>query len=276
MSRRIIGVWILAILIVAAPPVMVLWFGSASLEKWIGVYLAGAFGGLVYELFGTRGQLELPSTRGPQHDADEKEVREFGNPLGVQVDLGFFGRMFVGALAAFTVLLLAKFLAAGARTEDFATSADAVATLAWAVAIGFTSPAAWGAIGKLAEARYKSALAVKDEQLKTQSEAAKKSKARLDEERQRQRDQRNRRPTPAPAVIAGVDAVRSRNRDRVRQLLTANGVTAREEDQVVILDADDMGQMFNLVQAEDQDAVGSDEALRAMDEASAILESILP
>jgi ABC-type multidrug transport system fused ATPase/permease subunit len=139
----------------------------------MGIYLAGAFGGLILESGATRGQVELPSQRQRNEEDEAKEEKAFGRPLGRQVDLGFFSRMFVGGLAAFAVILIAKFLASGAKTEEFPTTASSAAAYAWAIAIVFTSPAAWAAMRRLAEARYKSALAVaKDQAEKTKRNTA--------------------------------------------------------------------------------------------------------
>lgn len=237
------GVWLLALLAFLAPPWLATAWGTDALGSWVGAYFAGGFGGLVLELTASRGQLELPSTRGQQPDPSEDEAAQMGNPLGRQVDLGFFGRMMLGALAAFTVLLLAKFLSVGAESRDFAESATSVATLAWAVAIGFTSPAAWAAIKRLAESRYKSALSVQKEKNKEKTKLATHAKKKLDHAKDKFEEGRRR-----PLVDASVR----------RQLMMA--VSENEADPIIeLLGVPDLN---------------AEEAASAVDEARGVLESL--
>ncbi len=212
-TKRVLGAWLLASLVVVFPVLLVLWPGPEVLRAWIPAYVAGAFGGLVHELIASRWQVELPSVP-EQTGPDEKN--EFAKPLGPRVDLGFFGRMFTGGLAAFTVLLLARYLASAGGSAYLPTAAETPATIAWAVAIGFTSPAAWKAIKKLADARYATLTAqaeAKDEQRKREHRALRQTRDKLRGGRQGQRNVVVREPaqeelgSPAPTLDEAAGAL---------------------------------------------------------------------
>jgi hypothetical protein len=236
-------VWTLAIGMFLIPPLLAATFGSDAVSQWVGVYFAGAFGGLVLELTASRGQIELPSTRGPQSDPAKEEKVQLGNPLGRQVDLGFFSRMMLGGLAAFTVLLLAKFLSVGAKSDDFSTSAAAVSTLAWAVAIGFASPGAWAAVKRLAESRYKSA---------------------LDVEKQRNDDQKKLARHAHGKLERGSNRMKASRANRSATLI---------EDELVqrVALEQDPDQIVQLLRPSDENVL---EATQAIDEARGVLEAL--
>jgi hypothetical protein len=261
MNVRTFWTWVFALIISAGPPTIAAWVGPENLQQWIGVYIAGAFGGLVLELGATRGQLELPSARQRKEDADDEAVdeRAIGTPLGAQVDLGFFSRMFLGGLAAFAVLLIAKFLASGAKTQDFPTSANSVATYAWAVAIGFTSPAAWAAVKRVAEARYESALAVADARDKAQKKHVRKARAKVD-----QAKEIIRRAADHPAQERAMHSQR-----------LSFALQRYVDDPSVKFTADDQAKISELAEPPPDSEALASEAMSHLDEAGAILETLL-
>lgn len=91
------------------------------------------------ELIGGGWGLEYPS-KSTRRPTDQRFA-----PLGPWVDIGFFGRMTTGAVAAPVFLILIKVLLDGLSSEELATTAESADTLAWAVLIGAASPAAWKA-----------------------------------------------------------------------------------------------------------------------------------
>jgi hypothetical protein len=123
-----------------------------SHSKWAPVYLAGAAGGLCFELIRNRWRTELPSGNKATGPHPESSFAPFG-PL---VDLAFFGRMFTGAVAAPTFLGLVNALNApsGQHVTNYLTGvAGRSETIAWGVAVGFAAPAAWSMIEGFVKAR---------------------------------------------------------------------------------------------------------------------------
>jgi hypothetical protein len=144
--------WFVGIVAVAIPAAIGL--KVDDLRPWLGVYVGGGFGGLVLELLASRWQWELPKlhkrSQVDTSDTDDSfglQEEAFGNPIGPRIDIGFFGRFLTGGMGAFAILVIA------ASFVTKASDVDSVLYWAWALAIGFASPAAWRAIRSMAEAR---------------------------------------------------------------------------------------------------------------------------
>jgi hypothetical protein len=139
------GATFAGILALAFPPLLVLLADNKDLEPWVQAYVAGAVGGLVFELLTSAWGVELPSSplRGPS-------VKEFA-PWGRWIDIGFFGRMFTGAVAAPVFLIIINELEGTNNLKGLGNDLD---TLAWAVLIGATSPTVWEAGRGLVQARF--------------------------------------------------------------------------------------------------------------------------
>jgi len=120
-------------------PVLAIAFDPGSITKWLPSYWAGAAGGLMLELVGGGWGVELPST-GKKGPVD----RRFA-PFGSWIDLGFFGRMTEGALAAPVFIILINALLDGKSNDELLAIATNFDTLAWSVVVGLASPSAWKA-----------------------------------------------------------------------------------------------------------------------------------
>jgi hypothetical protein len=86
-----------------ADPMLAVLERWASWEFWVFVLVVaffGALGGLVYELMNQRGRIELPHRT---READPDEAPGSALPRSLY-DLGIFGRMIIGALAAIVVV----------------------------------------------------------------------------------------------------------------------------------------------------------------------------
>lgn len=181
-ARHDFWAWSLAILVAATPAILA--SASSDVSKWIPVYVAGGLGGIVLELLLSRWQLELPSrspalatARLENAEEEEEDIEEtesiFGSPTGSRVDLGFPGRFFTAGLAAVALLILSAVVLGDESLKQLQAQAGSTANIAWAVAIGASSPAVWRALRKLVEARvgalrrrYERRLSARDEKLR--------------------------------------------------------------------------------------------------------------
>jgi hypothetical protein len=125
-----------------------------SHSKWAPVYLAGAAGALCYELMRNRWRIEMPSANNP---VGKRAEPSFG-PFGPLADLGFFGRMITGAVAAPAFIALVDALSAtSAQSANLTKYLTAVAgrpdTIAWGIAVGFAAPAVWSMMEGFVKAR---------------------------------------------------------------------------------------------------------------------------
>lgn len=64
--------------------------------------VAGALGGLVYELIALQGNLELPHRFNKEEDDEEAPLDSYAKPVHM-IDLGFLARLIIGGLAAVAV-----------------------------------------------------------------------------------------------------------------------------------------------------------------------------
>ncbi|MDQ3789339.1 MAG: hypothetical protein M3422_19100 [Actinomycetota bacterium] len=135
LTRRVNrAVWFLGLLALGAAPVLLVVAADlvegaarADLLALLGLYCAGALGGLVLELLtDDLYRLELPSRANPGD----------GKPL--QCNLGFLSRMTVGGLSGITLVTLFGQVGNVGDTPPTGTAA-----LVWALAAGATSPAVW-------------------------------------------------------------------------------------------------------------------------------------
>lgn len=139
--------WLLGLAALGFVPVLAIAFDPGSITKWLPAYWAGAAGGLMLELVGGGWGIELPS-RNKKGPTD----RRFA-PLGPWVDIGFFGRMAEGAVAAPVFLILINSLLDGKSNDELMAIATHFDTLAWSVLVGMASPAVWKAGEALVSAR---------------------------------------------------------------------------------------------------------------------------
>jgi hypothetical protein len=182
-ARHDFWAWCLAILVAATPAILA--SASSDVSEWIPVYVAGGLGGIVLELLLSRWQLELPSrwpALGNARSANAEEEEEgdieetesiFGSPTGSRVDLGFPGRFFTAGLAAVALLILSAVVLGDESLKRLQAQAGSTANIAWAVAIGASSPAVWRGLRKIVEARvgalrrrYERRLSARDEKLR--------------------------------------------------------------------------------------------------------------
>jgi hypothetical protein len=145
-----VGCALLGFAVVAAP-VGAAALADGSLDDWIPIYLAGAFGGLLLELLNRKGQIEVP---GPGVPLSGDAAKDEAGSSGVQIDLGVCARLILGGLAAVVAIML---IAAAGSKDDTANAlrdaAGANLSIGWAVAIGIASTAVWAALRKAAEQR---------------------------------------------------------------------------------------------------------------------------
>jgi hypothetical protein len=180
-ARHDFWAWSLAILVAAAPAILA--SVSSDVEEWIPVYVAGGLGGIVLELLLSRWQLELPSRspavaspgsadaeeEGEEEDSEETEAI-FGSPTGSRLDLGFLGRFFTAGLAAVALLILSAVVLGDESLKQLQARAGSAVNIAWAVAIGASSPAVWRALRKIVEARVAAVRRRYDRRLSAQQE----------------------------------------------------------------------------------------------------------
>lgn len=177
--------WIFAILVAASPALLAQ--TSSTLEKWTPVYIAGGMGGVVLELLLSRWRLEFPSYAGPPEsearlsEDDDEEAKEtdaiFGFPFGPRVDIGFLGRFFTGGLAAVALIILGAVVIADESVGNLTDDTGYQQTIAWAIAIGASSPAVWRAFQAIVEARIakvRSQLSQEEQKVGNVKKAAKK------------------------------------------------------------------------------------------------------
>lgn len=146
--------WIFGLLLLVVPWILLEALAPSDLEKWADIYIAGAVGGLALELIRNRWRFESPSAEQQPGEGAETSFAPFG-PL---TDIGFLGRMATGAIAAPVFLIIVNGLDAneqqardlGAYLAELAKRPD---TVAWGVAVGFTSPAVWTVVERFVKAR---------------------------------------------------------------------------------------------------------------------------
>jgi hypothetical protein len=139
----------------AFAPIGLAWLTHGSIEHWVPVYVAGALGGLVLELIGSRGQIEIPGPAKPTSKGAES--RDERRPLLPQIDLGVCARLISGGLAAVAVVMLgaAVFGDAGLTVEQALTkAAHSDQSIAWALVVGASSSAAWQTLKAMAQKRF--------------------------------------------------------------------------------------------------------------------------
>lgn len=139
--------WLFGLAALGFVPILIIAFGPDSLRDWLPAYWAGAAGGLMLELIGGGWGLEMPSA------GNKKPLDQRFAPFGKWVDIGFFGRMATGALAAPVFLVLINVLIDGKSSKELSEVAGNVDTLAWAVLLGAASPSVWKAGEALVTAR---------------------------------------------------------------------------------------------------------------------------
>jgi hypothetical protein len=148
------GSWAIGLLVLIGP-YLILEFGApTNVSVWARIYLAGAVGGLCFELIRNRWRLEMPSSE----KAGRRSAEPTFAPLGPLQDVGFLGRMLTGAVAAPTFIAIVSVLDANdsqqgdlsAYLESLGTRPD---TVAWGVAAGFAAPAVWTLIEQFIAAR---------------------------------------------------------------------------------------------------------------------------
>lgn len=133
----------------AAAPIVGATLAGGTLSSWTRIYVAGAVGGLVFELLIGRGQIELPGLAGRADDSADDPRR----PLLTQVDLRVFARLVLGGVAAFVVVMIAAASGGNERAEAIERAARSDISIAWAIAIGSSSTAVWRAIERIVQAR---------------------------------------------------------------------------------------------------------------------------
>lgn len=152
-----IGTWagahVVALAVVAAPVLLAEATGpDSTIDDWVRIYVAGAFGGLVLELITSRGQIEIPGPAKPT--STEDEAADPRRALLPQFDLGVFARLFLGGMAAVVALMLV----AAAGDEALTDTAAADLSIGWAIATGAASAAVWTTLQRLAAARVETLL----------------------------------------------------------------------------------------------------------------------
>jgi hypothetical protein len=152
--RKSGGSWLIGLLALLGPYLLLEFVAPTSVSVWARVYIAGAVGGLCFELIRNRWRLEMPLGA----PAGSRSVEPTFAPLGPLSDIGFLGRMLTGAAAAPTFIAIISVLDASETQqsdlpkylESLATRPD---TLAWGVAAGFAAPAVWALIEQFIAAR---------------------------------------------------------------------------------------------------------------------------
>jgi hypothetical protein len=145
-NRKSEGSWLLGLLALLGPYLLLELVAPTSVSVWARVYIAGAVGGLCFELIRNRWRLEMPSSAG----AGRRSAEPTFAPLGPLADVGFLGRMLTGAVAAPTFIAIISVLdASDTQQSDLPKYLESLATrpdtLAWGVAAGFAAPAVWDA-----------------------------------------------------------------------------------------------------------------------------------
>ena len=148
------GSWTIGLLALISPYVVLELAAPTSASVWSRIYIAGAVGGLCFELIRNRWRLEMPSFV----KAGSRSPEPTFAPLGPLRDIGFLGRMLTGAVAAPTFVAIVSVLDANdsqqgdlaAYVESLGTRPD---TIAWGVAAGFAAPAVWTLIEQFIAAR---------------------------------------------------------------------------------------------------------------------------
>jgi hypothetical protein len=186
--------WAAGVLVLAGIWLVLELFSPDQVAAWSGIYLAGAVGGLALEFMRNAWRFEGPSASEPGEGADPSFA-----PYGPLTDLGFLGRMLTGAIAAptFIVLVNAVDASSGDLTDQLTAIASRTDTYAWAVAVGFASPAVWTLIEGFVKNRAKVAELQMESQVKTAELETVRQQAALAKE-QVERDK-----TTAAAVTLG-------------------------------------------------------------------------
>jgi hypothetical protein len=154
-----VGAHVVALAVVAAPVLMAEATGSTStIDDWVRIYVAGAFGGLVLELITSRGQIEIPGPAKPT--SSEDEAADPRRALLPQFDLGVFARLFLGGMAAVVALMLVAAASDKETAQALKDAAASDASIGWAIATGAASAAVWTTLQRLATARIEALLSV--------------------------------------------------------------------------------------------------------------------
>ena len=148
------GSWAIGLLVLFGPYLLLELVAPTNVSVWARVYIAGAVGGLCFELIRNRWRLEMPSGA----KAGRRSAEPTFAPLGPLTDIAFLGRMLTGAVAAPTFIAIISVLdASESQQSDLPKYLESLATrpdtLAWGVAAGFAAPAVWTLIEQFIAAR---------------------------------------------------------------------------------------------------------------------------
>lgn len=146
--------WALGLTVLVGPYLILEFIAPSDVSIWARIYIAGALGGLCFELIRNRWRLEVPSDKRGVGKLPEPTFAPFG-PL---LDIGFLGRMTTGAVAAPAFVALVDALdATEAQSQDLSGYLTSIAgrsdTLAWGVAVGFAAPAVWSLMETIVKTR---------------------------------------------------------------------------------------------------------------------------
>jgi hypothetical protein len=153
-NRKSGGSWFIGLLALLGPYLLLELVAPTSVSVWARVYIAGAVGGLCFELIRNRWRLEMPLGEPAGGTSAEPSFA----PLGPLADIAFLGRMLTGAVAAPTFIAIISVLdASESQQSDLPQYLESLATrpdtLAWGVAAGFAAPAVWTLIEQFIAAR---------------------------------------------------------------------------------------------------------------------------
>ena len=158
--------WLIGLLGLLVVPVVAIFADLGTVEDWLPVYGAGALGGLILELSAGGWGVELPSASG-QVPKDEQFA-----PYGPWIDLGFLGRMIMGAVAAPVFLILVHAIPEAPDEAKLGALGHNLDNIAWGVLIGAASPAAWKIGQSMVQARLTQVKQVVAQQTLDKAESA--------------------------------------------------------------------------------------------------------
>lgn len=153
-ERSALSSWVYGVLVLLGGYLLLELVAPTPVAVWARIYIAGAFGGICFELMRNHWRLEMPSGS----KAGRRSAEPSFAPLGPLADLGFVGRMITGAVAAPTfIAIVATLDASEAQRNDIPAYLETLATrgdtLAWGVAAGFAAPAVWTLLEQFIQAR---------------------------------------------------------------------------------------------------------------------------
>jgi hypothetical protein len=153
-ERGSLGSWFYGVLLLLGGYLLLEFVAPTPIAVWARIYIAGAFGGICFELMRNHWRLEMPSGS----PAGRRSAEPLFAPLGPLDDLGFLGRMITGAVAAPTfIAIVATLDTSEAQQADLSGYLETLATrgdtLAWGVAPGFAALAVWTLLEQFIQAR---------------------------------------------------------------------------------------------------------------------------